>query len=231
MVRTVLLRSLSLLLVGFSFNIETTLAQSTPESEGLVEIKAKVDLAYIRPGVDWSKFKTVELYELNVTREAQDASRSGTGTRRSSRESWVIPDADVELMKDEFARIMQREIEKKDAFEVVAQAGSDTLIVVPTIIDIYLTAPIESTRRTQTSRGGTYTESSGALVIAIALADGETGEVIARAVDERHAVQMWRENNRVRNLAEMRQVFAAWGKQLRKRVQDFAAGDEPKVKN
>lgn len=223
----------ALLYAGAFFAVAPAYAQPEPTSQrdGLVEVKSKVDLAYVRPGVDWSKYKTIKLYPLNVTPAAKDATPQGASNRNSRGESWLIPEKDIRLIKDEFDRIMRNELEKKEAFAVVKNTAADTLVVIPELREIYLTAPIESSRRTQSSRGGTYSETSGSMTIAVLLADGETGNVVAQAVDERHSTKMWRENNRVRNLSDMRRVFGAWGKQLRSRLQDFAEGKGPYTKN
>ena len=200
-------------------DIETQAAQ-----EGLVEVEnTKVDIAYVRPGIDWSRYASIQLRPLIVTEEARDATPESSRVRSYPGESWVLRDKDVKVLEDEFARIMRRELEKGD-YSFVDEARADALIIVPALIDIYMTAPIEDTRRTATARGGTFTEYSGSLTIAVALADGETGAVIGRAVDTRYPTRMWRENTRIRNISDVRQIYGAWGRQLRKRLQELRSG-------
>lgn len=196
------------------------------QTDGLVEAKSSFDMAYVLPGVDWSKFKKVNVYPLAVTPEAQDTSQRGTRRTGGRGESWIIRDADIRMMKDEFARITQREIEKKEAFEVVAISDAETLIVIPQIIDIYLTAPPQRAP----SRNEFYSETSGSLTISVILADGETGEIIARAQDEKTSSRLWRENTRIRNIQDMRRIYSSWGRQFRERMQELASGEEPRLK-
>ena len=206
--------------------LPVTAQDHAPLPEGLVEFEnAKIDFAALRPGVDWAKYKTIMLYELAVTPAARDATPEHSSTRRYAGESWVLRDKDIKLMQEEFAKVMEKEL-PKGGFSFVTEPQADTLIIVPTIIDIYLTAPIEDTRRTNMSRGATYTEGAGALTIAVILADGETLEVVAEGVDQRYpsSSNMWKENTRVFNIGDMRSIFRAWGKMMRKRLPDFASG-------
>ena len=201
---------------------------STPvsaQSDGLVEAKSSFDLAFVRPEVDWSKFKKIELYPLAITPEAQDTSRPGARRTSGRGESWIIRDQDIQMMKDEFARTIQRELEKEEAFEVVAQSGPGTLIVIPQIIDIYLTAPPQRAP----SRNDVFTETSGSLTITVLLADGETGEVVARVQDEKTSSRLWRENTRIRNIQDMRRIYSSWGRQFKERLQELASGEKPRL--
>lgn len=201
-------------------------APVSAQTDGLVKAESSFDMAYVLPDVDWSKFKKINIYPLAVTPEARDTSRRKTSRPSGRGESWIIRGQDVQMMKDEFARITQREIEKKEAFEVVAISDAETLIVIPQIIDIYLTAPPQRAN----SRNEFYSETSGSLTISVVLADGETGEVIARAQDEKTSSRLWRENTRIRNIQDMRRIYSSWGRQFRERLQELASGEQPQLK-
>ena len=213
------------LLIGLSFSLQAE-EQDLPEVEGLVEYEdAKVDIAEIRPGTDWKKYKTIYLSRLRVTAEAIDATPAHQSGRRSPGESWVLRDKDVQVLVDIYDEVMRDELGKRGGFEFVDEAQVDTLIVVVGIIDIYLTAPIEDTRRTSVGRGSVYTESGGALSMGAVLADGKTGLIIATATDTRYATRgFWRENTRIGNIADARQIFRAWAKNFRKRLTGFQSG-------
>lgn len=219
-------RLVSAMCIGLLFGAALAGPLSAQE-DGLVEAKSSLDMAFVLPGVDWTKFKKVNVYPLAVTPEAQDASRRGNRSSGRRGESWIIRDSDIRMMKDEFARIIQREIEKKDGFEVVAISDAETLVVIPQIIDIYLTAPPQRAP----SRNEVFTETSGSLTISVILADGDTGEIIARAEDKRTASRLWRENTRIRNVQDMRRIYSAWGRQFRERLGELSAGEQPRLKN
>lgn len=164
------------------------------------------DLAYVREGMDLSKYKNIFLRPLTVTTEARDA----TPSRGATRGSWIIPEKDVELMEFEFAKIMTEEFEK-GGFSLVDGPGKDTLIIAASIVDIFLTAPIESTRA---YRGRTFTILGGSLTIAAAFADGEDFEVLAQVVDTKRSTSYWRENTRASNIADMRRIYRSWGRSV-----------------
>jgi hypothetical protein len=76
----------------------------------------------------------------------------------------------------------------------------------------------------ESARGGTVTPYAGSLTVSAALADGETGQVLARVLDRRYPHQMWRKNTRINNAHDARQIFQAWARQLRSRLDDFQSG-------
>ena len=208
-----------LLILIISICTISAYAKDKPPSEYkgmLLKEDAKVDLAYVRPDVDWKKFKSVYIRTLTVTEEAIDASEghrhTGPGTRR---ESWIIPEKDVELMKSEFTKIMKESFIKA-GINVVNEVAADTLVIVPTIIDIHLNAAIEKSRKNYASRGGTYTEGAGSMTLSAIFADGDNLRVVAYAVDNKYASSFWKKNTRMQNISDMKRVFRSWGKSLGK---------------
>lgn len=224
----VFLKSISLQVLVFAiiYCSFPAYSQEIRESNGLLEIKSNVDLAFMRPGVDWTKYRAINLKALVIPPSVQDATPPGADFPNRPGESWLIKDEDVGLMKKEFARVVLGEIRRNGAFEVVTQSGSDTIVVLPQLLDIYLTARPQR----GSSRNQSISDLSGSLKIAVSLADGETGEIIARAIDERHPMRMWRENSRMRNIQDMNLIFRIWGGQLRNRLLELASGEEPNFK-
>ncbi len=180
----------------------------------LLQKDSKANIVYIRPAVDWKKYDKIYFRTLKVTDEAKDATPENY--RRSAghlRESWVIPEKDIELMRKEYAQLMQQTL-VKEGLRVVETIDSSTLIIVPAIVDIFLTAPIEKSRATSRSRGDTYTETSGSITIMATFADGGTNRVLAEVMDKKFAHKMWRRNTRVQNISDMRMIFRKWGRML-----------------
>jgi hypothetical protein len=188
--------------------------QSLPGGLQRVE-NAKVDLAYVLPGTDWSKYKTIQLRELAIPAEVRNAAPPGTTT--SFRESYVLRDKDVLAIQKAYAEVTKDEL-AKGGFTFVEAPGPDTLIIVPKIIDIKLNAPIEESRASYSGRGRTYTKGVGSIAIAAGLADGATGKVIAEAADRNYSADVWGINNSATNMGEARQAFRSWAKLLRNRL-------------
>ncbi|MFT5520345.1 MAG: hypothetical protein ACI9IA_000936 [Enterobacterales bacterium] len=205
-----------------SISTLTLFGENTPPKEvnGMIlKEDAKVDLAYIRPGVNWKKYSSIYIRELKVSDEAIDATpNSSNRGRRHLRESWIIPEKDIQLMKEEFARKMIVSLEKSGMKVItdVTKVKTDTLIMLPEILDIYLNAPIEKSRESYARRGGLYTDGAGSMTIAATFADSESMQVIAYAVDNKYPTSFWSLNNRVSNIADMRRLFGYWAKNLSK---------------
>ena len=196
--------------------------QPQKEIDGmLLKEDAKVDLAYVRPGVDWKKFKTVYIRALNVTDEAKDATpdRKPKG-RGHLRDSWIIPEKDIQLMKSEFTRIISESMEK-GGLSIVEEVRADTLVIIPAIIDIYLKAPIERSRSSNNARGGVYTDGAGSMTLSAVYADGSSMQVIAYAVDNKYPSSMWSRNTRIQNISDMKRLFRSWGKMLAKSLSNI----------
>lgn len=201
-------------------------AEAIIEGEGLVPFpEAAVQIAFVRPGVDWAAYDSFYLTELRVTPEAINAKPTSMSGRRSLRESWVLPDRDVEGMKRLYADVTVRELTRGGQFEVVDEPREGTLVLVQSIVHIALSAPIPDSRYTAFGRGETYTEWGAALTISGLIADGETGRVLARFSDQRYPPRIWLPDTRQRLRGDAREIFRHWGSQFRKRLNEIRAGE------
>lgn len=186
------------------------------KGQGLVPIAgARAALANVMPGVDWSKYRTVDIRTLQIPETVRDATPRGS-TRRLW-ESYVLRDQDVAKLQEAFASAMHEQLGAA-GFAVTTTPGPDTLILAAQIIAIRLAAPIESSRLTSSGSGRTYTRGAGSIAIAGVLADGASGQVIAEMADQHNSVNVWGINNSVTNLAEARRGFNKWARALRDRL-------------
>jgi hypothetical protein len=191
-------------------------ASSGPQSTGgLVPLPdAKVKFAKVRPGTDWAKYHTIELATLRVPAEVRDAAPKGA--RPGFGESYVLRDQDVTALQDAYAGAMRDELGKA-GFTFVTTPGPDTLIVLGQILNIQLTAPIESTRRNYAG-GATFSRDAGTMVMGLVFGDGATGQLIAEAADQSMSDNVWGMNNRTTNLGEARIAFRRWARAIRERL-------------
>jgi len=184
--------------------------------------EAKVDFAYVKPETNWTRFTSLEIRQLEIGEDARDA---GDGKRGSFGESYVLRDEDVADLQSAFKTVFHKEMSEKGGYDIVDVANDNTLIVMPMIIDVSLTAPIEDTRRSNTARSGTYTESSGSLTVAMSFMDGQTSEIVARAIDKSYPSSYWHENTRTSNMQDARQVFRGWAREMRRALERTKTGD------
>jgi hypothetical protein len=192
--------------------------QNPPDvsKNGLVrDPNARVRLAYIRPGADFSKYRTIELAALQFPTSVRDAAPSGS-TRRF-RESYVLRDQDAAALREDYARMMRDELGKA-GYSFVTARRPDTLVVAAQVLRIRLNAPIESSRLSYSGSGRTYSRGAGSITVGAVLADGETGHVLAQVADQYVPTGIWGINNSVTNRAEARRAFRKWASALRRRL-------------
>ena len=190
-------------------------AGQNPLLNGLTPVSdARVQLAYVRPGTDWSKYHTVEIRPLRVPDTVRDAAPSGA-SRTSFRESYVLGDKEVTKLQQAYADAMRS---KMTGYNLVSAAGPDTLIIQAQIVKIRLNAPIERTRQSYSSSGRVYSQGGGSIVMAAVFADGETGRVLGVAADASYPNSYWGINNSVSNFAEAKRAFNKWAGAIRDRL-------------
>jgi len=166
-------------------------------------------LAYVKPGANFAKFKTIQLKTLEIPPDARDG---GKGRMKRFRESYILGDKEVSALQTAYGETM-RDILGKAGYSFVDSPDANTLIVAPVVLKIRLNAPVESTRYSGNSR--TYSQGGGSITIGAVLADGSNGEVLAQVVDHSYPSDMWRLNNRVTNLADAKIAFAKWARALK----------------
>lgn len=205
----VLVATLAVMTAGFA-------EAPPPPMPGLEHVPdAKVKLAYVRPGTDWRKFRSIQLQALSIPTAARNTKPSGA--RTDFGESYLLRDKDVTDIQDAYNTAM-RDVLGEAGFAFVDQPRADTLIVAAQVINITLVSPIESTRQSYMSRGRTFTKNGGSMTMGAVLADGGSGQIIAEAVDRKVQTDIWHEDTRVRNLADARRAFREWAMALRDRL-------------
>lgn len=205
---------------AIGFSAEPQPPQMT--DSGLVRVdNAKVALAYVRPGTDWSKYRTILLEPLAVPVKVRDAAPSGATTRLG--ESYVLRDQDVAALQKAYGESMRKALGDGGRYVFVTTAQADTLIVAVQVIDIKLAAPIEGSRVGNAGRSRTYSRGGGSIAIAAVLADGASGQVVGEAADRKYPADIWGINNSVTNLSQARTMFLSWGRALRNKLDSSGA--------
>jgi hypothetical protein len=196
--------------------VAATPEASNPLLNGLVPLAgAKVRLAYVRPGTDWSKYHTIEIRPLRIPETVRDATPKGE--RPGFGESYVLGDKEVTKLQEAYANAMQSQVGTV-GLGMVTATQPDTLIIQAQITGIRLNAPIERTRRSYSSSGRVYSWGGGTMVMAAIFADGETGRVLAAAADQSYPNTYGGINNGVTNLAEAKRAFNKWARAVRERL-------------
>lgn len=198
-------------------------AKTPPDtlSNGLVRVpNAKVALAYVKPGTDWSKYKTILLMPLVVPATARDTAPKGT--RPAFGESWILSDKYVAALQKAYDEVTRDEL-ARGGLQFVAAPRADTLVLRAEVLNIRLNAPVEGGVRDM-PRGHVITNSTGSMTIAAVLGDGTSGQVIAIAEDQKASAEIWQFSTATGDMAEARRAFRGWAATLRTRLAAPEAG-------
>ena len=182
------------------------------EWDGLVrQPNTRLDAVFLRPGVSISSYTTIMLAPADVQfAENWDPNRVGRSSARR------LDAADILAIKDNlstmFGEIFRNEL-TSGGYQVVAEPGPDTLLVVPAIVNLFITAPDSGS----VGRTRTYTANSGQMTLVLEVRDSVTGEVLARVVDSRsgRSSGFMTFTNRVTNTADARRAIQIWATALR----------------
>ena len=124
--------------------------------------------------------------------------------------------SDITAIKDSLATMLGdtfREELTAGGYQIVTEPGPDTLLVIPAIVDLYITAPDTMTG----ARSRTYTANSGRMTLVLELRDSVTGETLARVVDGQSGrnIGIMTITNRTTNTADAQRAIRTWARALR----------------
>ena len=194
----------------------TTLAgctQTAPvdEWDGLVRRPGtRIDSVFVKPDADISGFTSVMLDPVQVSFASNwDPNQ---GVRNPARR---LNASDVEAIQSGLATMFRETFSADIArsnFQLVEQAGPDTLRVSAAIVNLFVTAPDTMSA----GRSRTYTANSGQMTLVLELRDAVTGELLARAVDTQRGRQTGSMSftNSVTNTADARRAIGTWSTAL-----------------
>jgi hypothetical protein len=198
-----------------------TTSRVSPEAEarlshdGLEPVtgKTSADAVYVRPGVDLSRYDKVMLEEPDIAFRAnwQQDFNFGDPTRRLSNK-------DVEKMIVEGKKLFLEEFSQgleKGGITIVDEPGDDVLLVKPSLIDLYITAPDPNNQSGIWNE--VYARSFGDMALFIELYDSVSHQILVRAQDQQRDIGegagSWRfPRNQAINRADARMAFSQWAR-------------------
>lgn len=217
MIRKILPTLLTLTLLGCPLTVlakkKTELPTVTHDGLHMVENPKGADLAYLRPGVDFSVYKTIALVEPQISFRKdwkRDQNSSRPLNKISNRDMEKMISSGQELFLKEFKKVLQ-----KEGYTLVDEIGDDTLIVRAAIINLDIYAPDPNNDNMMNK---VYADGFGQANIYIELFDGPTQQILARAADHKddHGNPInWHINRtRSRNKADASAAFHGWAEAL-----------------
>jgi hypothetical protein len=189
-----------------------TTQRGPAEWDGLVrQPNTRLDAVFLKPDAEIPSYTSVIIAPATVQFARNwDPNRGGRSLSRR------LDAGDIAAIKDDLATMLGnifREELTAGGYQVVAEPGPDTLLVIPAIVDLYITAPDTMTP----GRSRTYTANSGRMTLVLELRDSVTGETLARVVDSQSGRNSgtWWITNRVTNTADAQRAIRTWARALR----------------
>jgi len=165
----------------------------------VVEDRAPVDFAAIRPGADLGSYSRLLVLPVEFSYKR--------GSRRLSQHRME----DLHrYLKEDFTR----ELMDRGGYQLVSQPGTGVLVVRAALVDIAIQAPADEPRTRSIVR------QAGEITLLAVFSDSQTGEVIARVADRRALSGAGGAyvSNPVANISNTRRVFRQWAAMLRQRL-------------
>lgn len=180
---------------------------------------SKADAAWARPDADLSRYSKIAFAELDI--QYRPGGESGrTSQARTRGGPYVVTEDQKRRLDTVVAGTFMEELAKSERFELVGERGPGVLVVEASLLDVVSYVPPEPPGRAQF-----YLRTVGEATLVLELRDGETGAVLARAVDRRAAEDAGRTMRRstpAMNAQQVRRVARLWATTLRERLDELA---------
>jgi hypothetical protein len=187
----------------------------------------KLQLVYIKPGVDFSIYRRIALLDSAVAfRKNWQRDQNRTDPFRVSKKDMDEIRAGLSALFDE---IMRDELTRHGKVPLAEAADEDVLILRPAIVDLDVTAPAAADMGP--GRSYTFATSAGEMTLYLELFDSATGEIVARVADREVAPDrgrmMWQ--NSVTNRADAERIIRRWAVMLREGLERVRTMPAPVV--
>lgn len=210
------------LLATLTFTACTSTQRGPSEWDGLVRLPGtRLNAVFVKPDAEIPAYRNIWLKPAQVSfARNMESNRGGRSSvnRLDAGDMAAIQSGVAGLLDEIF-----REELTAGGYQFVTEAGPDTLIVIPAIVDLFVTAPDTMTA----GRSRTYTANSGRMTLVLELRDSLTGEVLARVVDSRsgRGTGQMTVTNRVTNTADARRAIRVWAQALRSGLDSLYKGE------
>lgn len=187
--------------------------ETTPDGLVLVK-KTSADLVYHRPGVSFGGYTQVLLVEPTIAFRKHWKTDINFETP-----SRPVTDADMQRIIAKGKELLLEQLAAeltKAGYKLADGVGPDVLAVKPQIFDLDVFAPQPGDLAATVAN--TYTKGVGSATLMIELFDSPTGQLLARAFDQKSSEEnrsTWTvPRNQASNTGDARRAFADWAAML-----------------
>lgn len=165
---------LALLVAACAPQPTVPVATSTNDVDGLEQVSSRYfDIAFVRPGVDFSHYKTVLL----------SGSELAFTTPDRSKQQFPLTNEQKDRFRRQLDEQFGTELANLKNLSLSDTEGPDALSVQVRVQDILATVPARATGRS--GWGSLSLQALGEATLVIELSDSESGETLARVYDRR----------------------------------------------
>lgn len=194
--------------------------------DGLYRVdKTVMDAAWVKPDLDLTPYKKLLIGAAGMSFKPVDDEGQRWWPGRSDQTEFPISEENKVRLQEEMGKAFLEELADLRRYEIVGEPGEGVLLLAVALIDVVSSVPPVDEC---IGRCDVYLSSVGEATLVLELRDSVTNEVLARAADRRAAEQQgWPiEANSVTVWPEVERLAHAWGKQVRKRLDEFESVDD-----
>lgn len=183
--------------------------------EGLEPVSSRYfDLAYVRPGVQFDRYRQVVINAPELAFRTPDRSR----------QQFPLSEEQRTRFRDMLRAQFDAELARSAELGIAAAAGADVLDLHVRVQDILATVPPRTVG--QGGRGGFALQALGEATLVIELRDAESGEVLARVFDRRavQGVGMFQQDALVTRWEDVEELCRHWARTVRERLDAVVTG-------
>jgi hypothetical protein len=203
-------------------------ADTTPPPD-LKARNTKLTLTWLRPEPSLAPFTKVMLAPTSFGyRDVKPV--SGLYGADSSRNEFPVPEEDRARLEKDVQEVFRRDVGSHKHYALADQAGPGVLVVKTSVLDYVSRIPPEPPGRSRV-----YLDTVGDGTLLFEIADGATGETLARATDRRTAAPAPMKNNfgALRSSPpltenEIRRLADRWGRAMADRLDQLYFSAKPK---
>jgi Protein of unknown function (DUF3313) len=199
----------------------TGVGQTSKDATGVPQNPVWLDhaaagLAYVNPNTDFSRYTAILLMPLRLDNVEIIQPQSSISTIGNS--NWQLTDAEKQRWQEDYREAMITQLSSAGGYTMVEDAAKNVLRISSRMTRIAPTAPKDDNSSRPMGRSRMFTEGAGKMSIEVTFSDSESGELLALTKDTRSGSSIWGINNSVTNAAEVRRVFNAWARQIRRQL-------------
>ena len=198
----------------------TGVSQTSKDATGVAQNLAGLDhtakLAYVNPNIDFTRYTAILLMPLSLDNVEIIQPQSSISTIGNS--NWQLTDAEKQRWQQDYREAMITQLSSAGGYTMVEDAAKNVLRISSRMTRIAPTAPKDDNRSRPMGRSRMFTEGAGKMSVEVTFSDSESGELLALTKDTRSGSSIWGINNSVTNAAEVRRVFNAWARQIRRQL-------------